>query len=840
MGSLLAWWAVVVVLGVAALPLTFLTLKHLPDKGYAFSKILALLFVGYLGWLFGHLGFGSVVPYFTVFVLIAVSAAMLSRSYQAMLDFFKARIGYVLVVELLFLAAFLVAGAFKMRTGDITGTEKPMDFAMINGILSSSKMPPQDPWLSGGSISYYYFGYFIVAMLVKLTNVMPSVAFNLAVALIWALAAVASFGLGYALTRQYRYAGLSCASVTVLGNLDFWHRALQSFTQGDLRATYYHFNPDPSIPKGLAGFFGFVFSPIAHHWDYFQASRIVPVGSGEKLINEFPSFSFFLSDLHPHVMAIPFVLFALAFAFNLMKAPLPSWEVFGGRRPWQVGQVVLAAVVFGSLGFLNSWDFPTVVGILVLALALQLLWTTSAMEPAERWKTYAWVLAPLVAGAFILYAPFYAKFQSQAKGVGVVKDRTDLYYLFVLFGLFLVVVVPGLVGRSAAALAEKVGRVKTRKNGLMECVVCGREGEGKKFCGHCGGELAPASDVEIAPMPIESIRQVVRSMGSWLTDASFPGQGWVVVLVTVLLLLVLNLGHLNLAVLVAGLTLAFFSVLTLTGKTDSKEMVFATLLVLTAALLIAGCEVFYVRDHFDGGELYRMNSVFKFHYQVWLLLSIAVAPFLKWVLEAQFPQWQPWQRVTWIVVAFGLLVGAAAYPVLTTFERAHGVQQLTLDGLAGFKAGDPGDAEAAAWLLDPKNIQVAKGKTPVVLESWGGSYSQFARIATQTGYPTILGWDFHEAQWRGSWDKAAIRGGNPDDTILHRRQDVDTIYSTTDLAQARDLLRKYGVDYVVVGALERNGAQNKPAYPQAGLEKFGALGTPVFGQSGTVIFKINP
>jgi len=836
MGSLLAWWAVVVLLGFAALPLTFLTMKHLPDKGYAFSKILALLFVGYLGWLFGHLGFGSAVPFVTVFLLMAASLLLLSRSWHALVEFFKAHFGYVMVVELLFLAAFLLAGAFKMRTADITGTEKPMDFAMINGILASFKMPPQDPWLSGGSISYYYFGYFIVAMLVKLTGVLPSVGFNLAVALFWALAAVASFGLGYALTRKYRYATFSCLSVTLLGNMDYWHRAFQSFSMGDLRATYYHFNPDPSIPKGLAGFFGFVFNPLSRYWDYFQASRIIAVPPTEKLINEFPSFSFFLSDLHPHVMAIPFVIFALALVFSMMKAPIPSLEVFGGRRPWQVAQLVLTAVVFGSLGFLNSWDFPTLVLILGISMGFQLLWTSPSTESKEKWKSFAWVIVPIIAGAFLLYAPFYAKFQSQAKGLGLVKERTDLYYLFVLFGLFLVVLVPVLVGRAMSAIQEKAGRSKPKKNETLECVICGREGEGKKFCGYCGGELAPVFDAEVTPIPSDSFRETLRSLGAWMTDGAIPGKGWLIILGVGILLGILNLGKLNLSVLVAGLLLAFFAVLAMVTKSDSKEMVFATVLAFTAALLVVGCEVLYVRDHFEGGELYRMNTVFKFHYQVWLLLSIAAAPFLKWLLEVQYPSWRSWQKSVWILLAVLGFIGAAAYPVLTVWERAHNVNALTLDGLAGFRTVNPGDAEAAEWIT--KNV-IPQGKVPVVLESWGGSYSPFARIATQTGFPTILGWDFHEAQWRGSWDKPAIRGGQSDDTVLRRRQDVDTIYSTTDLNQARELLKKYGVEYVVIGMLERNGIQNKPGYPQAGLDKFGQLGVPVFNQSGTVIFKIN-
>src|SRR5208283_3472768 len=111
----------------------------------------------------------------------------------------------------LFLMAFLVAGAYKMRTPEIVGTEKPMDFAMINGILASPSMPPQDPWLSGGSISYYYFGYLIVSVLKLLSGVGSGVAYNLAVALTWALAAVCAFSLAYALTRRYRYSLFSVA-----------------------------------------------------------------------------------------------------------------------------------------------------------------------------------------------------------------------------------------------------------------------------------------------------------------------------------------------------------------------------------------------------------------------------------------------------------------------------------------------------------------------------------------------------------------------------------------------------------------------------------------------------
>ncbi len=838
MGSLIVWWLVLLAMGLLALPLTFLTFKHLPDKGYAFSKVLALLFVGYVGWIFGHVSFNQTVPFLALFLLSVTGLLLWARAGGALIEFFKKKAGYILVVELLFLAAFLLAGAFRMRVPDITGTEKPMDFAMINGILSSHRMPPSDPWLSGGTISYYYFGYFIVASLIKLTGTLPSEGFNLAVALIWALSAVTAFGLGYALTRSYRYAGFSCAAVSVLGNLDFWHRAIQSFRIGDLKAPYYNMAADPAIAKGMNGFFGFLFNPLARFWDYFQASRIVPVNATDKLINEFPSFSFFLADLHPHVMAIPFVLMAVAFCFNLLKAPLPGLEVFGGRRPWQIAQWVLLAVMFGSLGFFNSWDYPTLMLLLGGCLLLQQAWTASKDGPNWLRQT-ALVGLPVVAATFLLFLPFYLRFQSQAKGLGLVKTRTDLYYLFVIFGIFLIFVIPVVTSRAAAALAGRNAKIKSKKNDGLECVLCGREGEGKKFCGVCGGELAPPTDMETVALPFEKFRAGLQSAAGWISSADNPSRGLMASLGVAALLLVLTLGGLNLSVLVGGLLLFFLALVGLTGKMDNKEMVFATLLTALAALLMAGCEVLYIKDHFDDSALERMNTVFKFHYQVWLLLSVAAAPFLKWIFENQLRAWPSWKRLTWATLATVAIVGSALYPALTLRARLKGTgAQITLDGLAGFKMSNPGDSLAADWIL--KNAKVPGARPPVVLESWGGSYSSFARIATETGYPTILGWDFHEAQWRGSWDKPAIRGGAPDDTVMTRRQDVDRIYSTPNLDEARELLRKYQVDYVVVGMLERNGAGNKQPYPPEGLDKFNQLGAPLFSQAGTSIYKVNP
>ena len=54
--------------------------------------------------------------------------------------------------------------------------------------------------------------------------------------------------------------------------------------------------------------------PPTRRKDYawFDPSRVIP-----DTINEFPSFSFLLGDLHAHVLALPFTVLALAFALQI-------------------------------------------------------------------------------------------------------------------------------------------------------------------------------------------------------------------------------------------------------------------------------------------------------------------------------------------------------------------------------------------------------------------------------------------------------------------------------------------------------------------------------------------
>ena len=174
-----------------------------------------------------------------------------------------------------------------------------------------------------------------------------------------------------------------------------------------------------------------------------------------------------------------------------------------------------------------------------------------------------------------------------------------------------------------------------------------------------------------------------------------------------------------------------------------------------------------------------------------------------------------WVRLGWRIALVPLVLLALAYPWAGTYARKDGFKSSpTLDGLRWLRATAPGDVEAIAWLRAN-----APGDA-VVLEAAGPDYSQFGhgRISTFTGLATVIGWAGHEVQWEH----------DPGD----RMQQVATAYKAADPAAVRPFLEQYGIDYVVVGPLERT------EYGDAGVAKWDTLGRRVFDRDGTIVWDV--
>lgn len=864
MADLLRWWIVIEVIGLAAWPLSWRLCGNLADRGYGLSKALGLLLVSYALWVtssFGFLGndLGGILA--SLLAVAACSAWTVrdgggDEGWAALREWMRQRRRLIFFSEGLFLAAFVAWAIFRAYDPAIAGTEKPMEFAFLNGILRSDRFPPLDPWLAGYAISYYYFGYVMLAVLVRLSGVAPAVGFNLGVASWFALTALGAFSVSYSLIRGAQREGereptsirelasalLGPLFVALLGNLEGVFEVLHARGLAPEALLRWLDVKDlgTTLPAGR-------WIPMDNWW-WWRASRVIQdrdlLGRsiGVQPIDEFPFFSFLLGDMHPHVLALPFVLLAIGLGLNLVlhgrqpsavsgqqlgasyqpsaisrQRPVFSIlrlmdGIFHSARdvadawPMRVPGFLLYALALGGLGFLNTWDFPIYLFLVTAALAVREMggqrWAVDG-ELTSAVRPWAWaVLTMILLGAlgFLLYLPFYLSFSSQAGGIlPNLIFPTRLNQFGLMFGTFLVVLCLWFAMLSAEAGWRSVLRRSLRWlpwTLATPIVVMGVAAlllrmtpAGQMFLRNVFSlpevqeQVGGASTAELL---VAVVGARLRTPGTSLALAI--GLAW------------------GLGLIEAGLIEG--------RRADLRDYVL--LMAGTAWLLTFAVEWVYLKDTFG----VRMNTVFKFYYQAWVLMALASAYAVTqiggWMMD--HGRWTVVRRLGSVVIA--ALVGAGLiYTVAAGYSKANGFQgEVTLDGLAYLRRFQPEDAAAIAWLQ--ANVKGA----PVVLEASGGSYSQFNRVSMATGLPTLLGWDGHELQWRGN-RYGEVTAGRP--------EAIDRIYRSARGDELLDLLRQWNIEYLYVGRLEREKYRLTPA----ALSRFEQLLWKVYENEAVRIYR---
>jgi uncharacterized membrane protein len=205
------WYLTMVIIGWLAFPLTYAAFGGLPDRGYPLSKTVALLVVAWLVWMAGSLRLlphtrGTVMLGFAVLALVSGAIAWWKR--LQIRDYVRGHWRHLLVVEGVTLALFGFMLFIRWNNPDLWhpyfGGEKPMDFSYFNAVLKSTYFPPYDPWLAGGYLNYYYYGFVVVGLLTKLLGVVPALAYNLFLPMLFALVGINAFSAAYNLVEALR------------------------------------------------------------------------------------------------------------------------------------------------------------------------------------------------------------------------------------------------------------------------------------------------------------------------------------------------------------------------------------------------------------------------------------------------------------------------------------------------------------------------------------------------------------------------------------------------------------------------------------------------------------
>lgn len=600
--------------------------RGLTDRGTSIARPLALLGAIYPAWLLSstvRIEFGFLAVAGTI--LIVGVAGWLLAWRRGAID--RAWVRDLVVAELASLICFALYVWLRGYTPQILGTEKPMDIAFLASSARTTVMPPPDPWFAGEPINYYYLGYLLHGTLARLAGVAPEVGFNLALATIFSMMLVAGFGLAWnaikpSLGARLAIFGGAIAAffLAIAGNLYAPSRLI-----ADARATVAASWWDSTVGIGWRS------SRIV--CDGARAGNLCPPPATET-INEFPFFSFLLGDLHPHLMALPFTLVAIALALNLAYSDLASPR----RRGWWV-TAALTGVVVGALYLLNAWDYPTALLIVLIGL-----WAGAGRTFKAAWKP----AVLLIVSSILPWLPYWISYVPPAQPV----DLDGLGFLQRLPILPRIVSTLSLNSIDYTSIGEYL-------------TIFG--------VGYASGILLLGAGIWIAD---EDARRRQLRTAAYAAALTVP---FAVVLGSPVIPL-------------CGVPLAVASHQLLRTRMDAAR---ASALVLfgVAWLLSIAVELVYVRDVFND----RMNTLFKFYYQTWTLyaLGIGIALALLWN-QAPRAIWRRIGLAAATVLA--LIAGASYPVVATYQWTNHLEDWQGLDGLAYAVPGEADEVAAIRWL----------------------------------------------------------------------------------------------------------------------------------------------
>lgn len=348
---------------------------------YQMSKLAGLVVFGYGVWLLSSLKIISYQNNFLiaiVWLLCGICGLWLTKPWQKIAafkpaEFFK----HPLVrLEAVLLAVYLVYLYLRTYSPAIYGTERFMDMMLFSSASKTDFFPFTDGWYAGHAVNYYYYGAYLMSLIAKLSQVsfLP-LAYNFAFGLLFTQAVASAGIIVWEFTAKKTYVVLAAFLVAISGTL---------FYAGCQLSAWGH---DSSC-------------------SYASSTRLF---TPSYIINEIPSYSFTVGDMHAHVLGLMLFLFNLFLILRLAKIKNPPWQLW-----------LLLSLGFASSALTNAWDFITlctVLGLCALWQACQAYWASGKKQFKDSLLILGRTALAIIA-AVIFMLPFLLNYKSPVLGLG--------------------------------------------------------------------------------------------------------------------------------------------------------------------------------------------------------------------------------------------------------------------------------------------------------------------------------------------------------------------------------------------------------------------------------------
>lgn len=777
--AILIWWLTIFVIGGIFTPITFSIFRRFIDKGYIFSKIIGILFSSYLIWLLGSF---HILPFSKMTIIVVlVGFTLLNLFLRNKNSQTKIPWRAIILEESLFLLTLSCWSYIRANEPSIHSLEKYMDFGFVNSILRTSYFPPLDMWLTkspdytgGYFINYYYYGHYINAYLTKIAGIDSAVTYNLMIATLFAFTFTLPFSIGMNLYYFLR--------------LHLWE---------NLKLKLKHLKNVQEMPLNFRDNLKLLLVGLL-------AAFVVSLGGNLHTIYVF-------TNGYPNEDPVPF--WKIEAGYHPEKYWYPNATRF---IPFTIHEFPIYSFVVADLHGHVS-DIPMV--FLIIALLLTIVIEERKEKRPENispapsklssfiadfenhtsisfykigllgillavmYMTNAWdgLIYMVLCGMVFLYVNYRRKKTDQQVSSFAVLYKTFSASLFLLF-FFLVANLPFSLN------------FKPFVSGLG--VLCAPKFLADKKIGPL---LFEADHCQRSPLYMMALLWgfFYFNVLGFLTLVIWPRIG------------------------------SFRPLREFKNKLSSLINlnpidIFVCLLIFISTLLLIFPEFFYIKDIYPAH--YRANTMFKLGYQAFMMLGIASA-YIFFRIRAE--KEDKGGKIGFILYTFCFLLLftlVAIYPQFAINSYYGNLQKYYgLNGVSWMTSQYPDDYNAIMWLNKNINCEGTDcNKQPVIVEANGDSYTDFDRVSAYTGLPTIVGWPVHEWLWRGSYDEAG-----------KRIPEVAAIYESKDMENTKEILRKYNVEYIFLGTLERQ------KYPALDEEKLLKLGKVVFESGTTKIIKVS-
>jgi YYY domain-containing protein len=773
----ITWWLTLLAITVTFYPVIGLLFHRFHDGGWVFSKSIGLALSGYMMWFLSSLHilkFNHSNTIVTLGICFLINLGIVAyynynlpqeqkqnRTIFSLYQIDIEKVKSMITVEVMFFCIFFLWIYIRGFRPEVSNTESPMDYGFMAAMMRSNYLPAEDIWLSGKPINYYYVGQYMATFLTKLSNVKLELGYNFSLMTIAGIGFTLSYSLIYNVTQTFLRDITLPKRITSKPSLPLAAKKINRFW---------------CTLAGLIASISVIFAGNMHYVIFYHIKPFI-----EKLFKMKIS-SYWWPDSTRYIGYNP------VREHDKTIHEFPSYSFILGDLHAHVVNIIFVLSVLGLL-FIYLLNRKDKMDDIRLGVGIK--------RPKFLREAFHPII--LLLGFFIglFHMSNYWDFPIYYVVCGaIILFSNAVLYQFSLDTLKLTAVHAVVI----YVLAKIVALPFTLKFDQISSAICLTEYRTLPYqlLVLWGLPILIVAYYVIARYRDLKLEGYITKKGSeYYTKKKLKKKK------------IIKAEDLDTTVIAfSGEKNKLFQFI--------EHLQIADLFMVTVGLCAIGLiilpEVIYVEDIYS--DYRRANTMFKLTYQGFIMFGLSMG----YILVRGLAFTRKVLRRCAAIAGLLLLLWTMYYPVTAINMWLGNILKTEnfkgLDSLKFMEARCNDDYMAINWLND--NVSGTK----VIVEGYGGSYSNYDRISAFTGLPTIIGWQTHEYLWR-----SGALGGFPP-IITERQEDVTTIYTSQDKNEILYYLKKYDVDYIYLGSME--------------AEQFGSVNNEVLKALGEIVFYSEP